>query len=600
MKIHQSPSRDVRANPFGIALSLLKTLHPPQQIFNRISGALRARDVKTLSQVGEFQDREYPDSELWSVLVERQIASLFKKNDAFADEDRCAKAAEINFKAAERNCRITNKRLDWYWGREERLAPDLRAQLWRMQQEIEHLLGDTADFLGAMPKLVRLTSGATEDRSRRRSLPFLKVTRKLRGPRAAVPYIGRLLREYGVDLASCVYECVERNVITLVPKNWKTHRTIAKEPTHSLPFQLALDQWLKGRLKRWGIDLGTQTRNQELARLGSIDGSWATLDLSMASDTVSFNTVAWLLPWPWFELLCSFRSSSYSAPWGTGTYAKFSSMGNGFTFSLETLIFTAACRAVGSRHAAVYGDDIVIESAYAQSLVRLLRFLGFRLNDAKSFMHPQCSFRESCGSDWYRGHLVTPFYMRECPKETDRAGMSHLLNGLIACSNPGPTWDWCASEVRRLGLRLVPWNHDSRSGVWMTPQYCWRNRKLEIDRHVTRTGEKGPNYGFPTFKGYGQTRDSRKTVGIRSLFLWHLRKGYKGARPVPFSSGRSAVFLMQAIDQWENELYGTATVTSELTVRCRYVHKTLRFSPEPMTTPSYLFLLEEVMGSKSR
>ena len=336
MKSPQGRSQK-RLNPFMVALTLIRTLLLPKDpTRERVEGMIRARDVPSLASIGNIEDRVY-GPEIWSVLAQRQVAALFKKNEQFSDESRCSAAAELTFKRGETICRITNKRLDYFDEHKDRMKPELREWLARMEREIALLLGDRSEFDDAMPSLIRVTNGATEDRSRRRSLPFLKITGRLRAPRAAILALGCLLLTYGVDLASCVYTCVERNAIALVPKNWKTHRTIAKEPTHSLPFQLALDTWLKSKLKRWGIDLSSQEKNQEFARRGSIDGSIATIDLEMASDTLAFNCVAWLLPWDWFELLCSFRSSSFSAPWGTGNYAKFSSMGNGYTFTLETL-----------------------------------------------------------------------------------------------------------------------------------------------------------------------------------------------------------------------------------------------------------------------
>jgi hypothetical protein len=620
MKTQKSRS-EIRLNPFGAALNLVRTLFPtPSEVRKRLEGMIRARDVASLAGVGKVEDREYSDPEIVSVLAERQVAALFKKNEQFSDDNTCSTAARKTFERGEKLCRITNRRLDWYGLHPERLKPELRAQLEKMQGDIASLLGKRSDLEDAMPSRIRLTNGATEDRSRRRSLPFLKITGTLKGPRAMIPALGRLLLHYGVDLTSCKFTCVERNVITLVPKNWLTHRTIAKEPTHSLPFQLVLDNWLKSKLRKWGIDLSSQTKNQEFARVGSIDGSIATIDLEMASDTLSFNAVVLLLPFPWFELLNSFRSSSFSAPWGTGVYAKFSSMGNGYTFTLETLIFAAACRAVGSRQYAVYGDDIALESHLVPKLVELLNFLGFKVNDAKSFYNPQSRFRESCGCDYYKGQLVTPFYLRECPRESDKAGMSHNLNGLVgAAMVPGPLWDWVAKEVSRLGLYLVPWNEDSRSGVWITPRFAWETKRLKINRHtpkvpkperVTVLGtevnrwktEIDPTVGFPVFKSYTPSQDSRKTAGWRSLFLWFIEKNYGGDRVDPLVPKRHAAFLQQLVGKAPSDLIGsTATVKSEVITRTRYVHGTSVFSPKTAMTPSHLYLFDEVVGKqKSR
>jgi hypothetical protein len=466
-----------------------------------------------------------------------------------------------------------------------------------MQQDVAYLLGDTKDWTDTLSSRIRLTSGATEDRSRRRSLPFLKISGRIRGPRTIIPYLGDYLLQMGVSLASLRFNEVSRNVITLVPKSWKTFRTIAKEPTHSLPFQLSLDSFLKQRLRRWGIDLSSQEKNQAMAKEGSENGSLATIDLEMASDTLSLNAVALLLPSDWFRIFSDFRSSFFSAPWGEGEYAKFSSMGNGYTFTLETLIFTAACRAVGSRRYAVYGDDIVIESERASSLVKLLKLLGFRTNDAKSFINPLSRFRESCGCDYYKGVLVTPFYLRELPRLEDRASMSHVLNGLVSCwPVPCPLWDFVADHVRKLDLRLVPWNEDSRSGIFTTPGFCWRNKKLKVYRSHRSDGVVSPLTGFPVYNGYGTTQDVRKTHGWRSYLLWHINKRYGDVGVLPSVTGHSSENLLRTTSAFNAANRATATVTSEVSNGTRYIHKLCRYDPRPYATPSYLFLWDEVVG----
>lgn len=598
-----------RLDPWVLCRHLVETLLLPYpDIRARVMGYVRARNLPALASLGQIDDVEYHVAELAPILAQRQIASIFKKNEAFADENRCSQAAQENFERGERVCRITNKRLDYFHAAPDRNDPQLAKYVRRMESEIKDLLGDSKVYLQNPLKGLRLTNGASESRPRRRSFPFLKISGKLRAPKAAVVYIGKALLEMGVDLASCVYTCVERNVLALVPKNWKTHRIIAKEPDHALPFQLQLDGYLKKVLRKWGIDLSRQERNQELARLGSIDGSFATIDLTMASDTLSLNCVAWLLPYDWYVIFTAYRSSSYSAPWGDGSYAKFSSMGNGYTFSLETLIFTAACRAVGSRQHAVYGDDIVVKTEYVPELVRLLRFLGFRTNADKTFCNPDSRFRESCGCDYFEGVLVTPFYLRDCPKYSDHGGMSHAINGLVACSWPGPLWDYLALLVRETKLRLVPLNEDSRSGVFITPRTAWNTKVVKVDRRRWRKKrnpsfvgpramrEINPDYGFPIFEGYGPTQDVRKTTGWRSLFLWHLQ-GVRRVEDVPtVRSNRTAVYLMQLRDGRTNDFGVDAARATEVIVNTRWVHKTRRFWPTEYTAGPMLPLWEQKLG----
>jgi hypothetical protein len=86
------------------------------------------------------------------------------------------------------------------------------------------------------------------------------------------------------------------------------------------------------------------------------------------------------------------------------TFEKISSMGNGFTFALESLIFGAlvrcAIRRTGSvKKSAVYGDDLIVPVTAAPYLKTLLEYFGFQLNEDKSFAAGP--FRESCGKDFY-------------------------------------------------------------------------------------------------------------------------------------------------------------------------------------------------------
>jgi hypothetical protein len=93
----------------------------------------------------------------------------------------------------------------------------------------------------------------------------------------------------------------------------------------------------------------------------------------------------------------------------------FSSMGNGFTFELESLLFYAITRVLAKASGikgriSVYGDDIICPVRLVPRLKRMLAFLGFRLNSKKT--HYKGFFRESCGIHIYKGLDVTPFYIR--------------------------------------------------------------------------------------------------------------------------------------------------------------------------------------------
>jgi len=235
------------------------------------------------------------------------------------------------------------------------------------------------------------------------------------------PLWARSIEPVSEELGLGYCKVVPGNRVITVPKNYKTHRTIAIEPCMNLFIQKGIGSVIRRRLRKAGLDLNTQTNNQNAACEGSRDGSLATIDLSMASDTISRTLVDLLVPPEWSEALGQTRSPFGVLPSGEKIfYQKFSSMGNGYTFELETLIFWCLCRAVADVYGAdshrviAYGDDLIVPSAIVEPVFGLLHLLGFKPNDDKSYWSGP--FRESCGSHFYLGCDVTPFYVKKPPK----------------------------------------------------------------------------------------------------------------------------------------------------------------------------------------
>jgi hypothetical protein len=256
----------------------------------------------------------------------------------------------------------------------------------------------------------------------------------------------------GTDL-----KAVPGNRVAFVPKTAVTHRAIAIEPLINIYSQLGIGSMIRRRLKRVGVDLDDQTPNQESARLGSIDGSLATIDLSSASDTVAKELVRALLPESWFYPMDLTRSKVgfFDKTWIR--YEKFSSMGNGFTFELESLIFWAisysACVLAGvdAHKASSYGDDIVVPSSCAPLLIELLEWYGFSLNRDKTFF--EGSFRESCGMDYYDGVLVRPFFQKELPDEAQK--LFKLANGIRRLAHRRNNCNGCDRRMYRAWSTVV-------------------------------------------------------------------------------------------------------------------------------------------------
>jgi len=210
------------------------------------------------------------------------------------------------------------------------------------------------------------------------------------------------------------------NVIITVPKDAKTDRVIAIEPGLNLWFQKAIGTMIRRRLQRRGIDLNQQIRNQQLAKRASFDDSLATVDFSSASDSISRKVVEAVLPPHWFSLLDTCRSHYGNQGDRPRLWNKFSSMGNGFTFELESLIFWAAAAAVCEHlsvpaEISVFGDDVVIPRECFDLFSSFTRFLGFEVNMKKSFSSGP--FRESCGSYFFDGVDVKPIFIKEMAQD---------------------------------------------------------------------------------------------------------------------------------------------------------------------------------------
>lgn len=225
---------------------------------------------------------------------------------------------------------------------------------------------------------------------------------------------------------------VEGSKLSSVPKQKDTDRIICIEPNLNMFYQLGLGRVLEDiLLKECGISLSDQPdKNRALAQIGSERGRFATLDLRSASDTISWSLVREVFPKGLVTLLEILRSPSTKLPDGSkATLHMVSSMGNGFTFPLQTMLFAAVVFAVynlkGSRietpgrfrlgNYGVFGDDIIVHTEMYDDMLDALDIFGFEVNTQKSFS--QGPFRESCGCDYFNGHNVRGVYLKTLKTE---------------------------------------------------------------------------------------------------------------------------------------------------------------------------------------
>lgn len=220
-----------------------------------------------------------------------------------------------------------------------------------------------------------------------------------------------------------------------VPKNALTDRSIGLEPGVNVYLQLGVAAEMQLPLARCGVDLACQQRrHRDLAR-DALRLGLATLDESMASDLWATQAVKFLLAQAghWYDLLDSIRSRFTLVNGKWVRLEKFSSMGNGFTFPLQTILFYAITREIVGEEGvvSVFGDDIICPSDRALDVLAALRFFGHKPNIAKT--HFDGSFRESCGEDYLYGRPVRPHFLKEWP--CSPRDWIALHNGLVRRSS---------------------------------------------------------------------------------------------------------------------------------------------------------------------
>lgn len=351
-------------------------------------------------------------------------------------KDDCVKA----FYESEATCRKSNLRLDNFVfpvGLDGRLMTFLS----EVQKVVSKILGRLPDDLEC-----RFGPGSTFEFKRSDGAISRNPCGKLRSSiyctpssAAVVEYLTSstmwqraVLKEYPERSA---LRYVRGNRFTTVPKDATKLRGICVEPGGNVWAQLGVGSYLRRRLKfTAGIDLNHgQDLHAKMAQEGSVKQTRATIDLSNASDTICSKLVELCLARSpeWYLLLLSLRSPMTRVNGKWVWLEKFSSMGNGFTFELETIVFyaislVASGRPFGDPDVKVYGDDIIVPTERAADVVSALRFFGFTPNPKKTFLSGP--FRESCGGDFFLGTCVTPVYLKKDPKQPSE--WISLANGL--------------------------------------------------------------------------------------------------------------------------------------------------------------------------
>lgn len=385
----------------------------------------RALSIAILVRHGEWNEAQRlqpvcPSDFLdaYSYLKASCAHELVRKIQLDSERQRLHDAAVRVFEELERQNCNTNVRLSRFLPEKLLLEPGdtpIHEFFMKVRKEIGLLLGKLPSYLTP-----RFSGGATVgDKGQ-----FTTIPDKMSGSAQIYPTSSDLQKffwesSWGAVAMTNPPQVVRANTFFSVPKDGIKNRGCAKEASINVSLQLDIARVIRRRLRRWDIDLDRgQTMHKLYAKWGSRDDSLCTVDLSNASDTLAKNVVKLLLPEEWFSLLDSLRAHFSNVDGRSYLLEKFSSMGNGFTFELETLIFAGLARCLPGfceekSLVRVYGDDIVVSRNLGEDLLAVLRYVGFTPNTRKTFLTGP--FRESCGGDYFEGHDVRAVNLKRVP-----------------------------------------------------------------------------------------------------------------------------------------------------------------------------------------
>lgn len=263
--------------------------------------------------------------------------------------------------------------------------------------------------------------------------------------------------------------------LKFVPKDWKKTRSICMEP---IVFQwgqqcvrLDYERMLDSGLFRRNIRISDQSVNRDSAMFGSWSRLCDTIDLSSASDSVSWKLVSAIFPKKVLKWLHGTRTKIVELPNGEHREVhKFAPMGSALCFPVQSTIYATVCLLSHIIHHCstrglpipqitdsyvswfmcerfytnhvhgeekyqpfrVYGDDIICDSRVTSLAIGILRLLGFDVNSSKSFF-AESPFRESCGGYYFDGADVTPFFYKV--KRIQKKVTIETLAGIIDTCN---------------------------------------------------------------------------------------------------------------------------------------------------------------------
>lgn len=328
-----------------------------------------------------------------------------------------------------------------------------------------------------------------------------------------------------------VYQVCESLTLVNVPKSFKSYRSIMPNTRLGAFYSFGLGRVIQERLLESGLDIRhLQNVHRELAQKYSVDRSHVTADLSAASDSFEASLVNMLVPRKWYNVLKAGRISTCDVGGAEVHLHSFMTMGVGFTFPLQTLLFYALLKSIQRLSKtkgliSVYGDDLIYPKGMHRFVVQTFNDIGFILNADKTFVHE--NFRESCGGDYYCGTDVRPFQPQGQHQLLSPKRFALLVyktyNGLVRRWNPCEitrTLEFLKREiVGQLGMiHQVPPHYPDYSGVQVDSPY-WEPPWYEPWLKISHNGNLSIH--FRCLK----TLSNDRAVECAEAYLWDKLRG---------------------------------------------------------------------------
>lgn len=275
-----------------------------------------------------------------------------------------------------------------------------------------------------------------------------------------------------------------------IPKDARGPRTICIQPRSLMSYQKPLMDLLYSHIEAEGapgnINFTNQEINQRKAQLGSLDQSYATIDLKDASDLVSWELIKSLVNFEWFNVLEATRSPGVRFKDGsTMSINKFAPMGSALCFPIEAMLFYSIARTVVDE-VYVYGDDIIVPKHGFDGVCLALKEYGLIVNESKSFNTGY--FRESCGGDYYAGHPIGIVRLKEFKPLSYIAFCNNIAAGFLGTEIADDLINLYESSGKSVERRPLAESGLHHSMVYYTKDHCFNglrfkcrwNSKLQI------------------------------------------------------------------------------------------------------------------------